>query len=262
MVVPVRDKFILHWLDQSRSHRVLWLFELLGLDYELRVYLRHPQTWRGPKELFDVHPTGKVPIVEVIFADGREPLKLAETGHIIQFILRYYDHNHILYPKNPMEQLKVDYYLHFSEGSIQPILITLLINNAAKSLAPFGLKRVTKIVSKGLNNGYYLHEWKLFMNFLEKELAKNGTGYFVGDKLSAADVILSFPIYENIFDNLDGVKECTGEKGDLRKMYPHLARWADMVGNDPSYIKVTDLMEERSEDLIRHAPRYSYEPTY
>lgn len=238
---------------------MLWLLELLELDYEVRIYLRHPATWRGPKELFEVHPTGKVPILEIVYADGLEPLIIAETGHIMQYVVQNYDFNKVLTPKTPKQQFEVDYYLHFSEGSIQPIQITLLINSVAKSIAPFGLKKVTKLVSKGMNNGYYLHEWRLFMDVLDKALAKNGTGFFVGDKLSAADVILSFPVYENVFDNLEGVKEITGEKRDIRKMYPHLARWADMVATHPLYVKVTDMMDVKVDDLIANNPHFTYD---
>ncbi|KAK6465735.1 glutathione S-transferase [Scheffersomyces coipomensis] len=253
------DKFILHWLDESRSHRILWLFDLLELDYEVKVYLRHPGTWRGPKELFNAHPTGKAPVVDIIFADGREPLTLAETGFIIQYILKNYDHKKLLTPKDDRDQLKVDYFLHFAEGSLQGLWITLLINSIAKEIAPFGLKKVTNLVSKGLNNGYYIHEWYLFMEFLDRELEKEGTGFFVGDKLSGADVIMTFPIYENIFDNLEGVKEITRDKRDLVKAYPHLAAWSKMIGHNASYQKVTRYMEDKVEELIESNPQFTYQ---
>lgn len=87
----LEDRFILHWLDDSRSHRILWILDLLNLDYEVKIYLRHPETWRGPLQLFDAHQLGKAPVLEVIFGDGRPPIKISELGFIIQYLLRYYD---------------------------------------------------------------------------------------------------------------------------------------------------------------------------
>lgn len=244
------DKFLLHWLDQSRSHRIVFLLELLGLDYDVEVYLRHPSTWRGPLELFQIHPLGKAPVLEIFFADGRPSLKLAETGLIIQYLLKHYDPYNTINPKTEEDQLKVDYYLHYSEGTLQHLMISMLINSVAKTIAPVGFKSLAKLVTKGLNNGYYIHEWKLNMEFLEKELIKNDTGYFVGNRLSAADIILTFPIYENVFDNEAQVREVTGEKRNLFKTYPHLAAWSDRISHHPLYIKVTELMDEKVNDFI------------
>lgn len=244
------DKFLLHWLDQSRSHRILFLLELLGLDYDVEVYLRHPATWRGPSELFQVHPSGKAPVLEIFFADGRKSLKLAESGHIIQYLLNHYDPFNIVNCSDEEEKLKVDYYLHYSEGTLQHLMLSMLINSVAKSIAPIGFKSFTKMVTKGLNNGYYIHEWKLNMEFLERQLIENDTGYFVGNKLTAADVMLTFPIYENVFDNEAGVREVTGEKRNLYKAYPHLAAWSDRIAHHPLYIKVTEMMDDKVNEFI------------
>ncbi|RCK64577.1 Glutathione S-transferase 1 [Candida viswanathii] len=254
----LEDRFILHWLDDSRSHRILWLLEILNLDYEVKIYLRHPETWRGPLQLFDVNQLGKAPVLEVIFADGRPPISLSELGFIMQYLLRYYDPEHILNPVSEDLQLEVDYFLHFAEGSLQHIQMALLINSAAKHISPFGTKKLVNTVTKAINNGYYKHEWYLNMDYLESRLEQNKTGFFVGDRLTGADVILSFPIYENVFDNLDGMKEILGDKRDLRKMYPNLYQWSKMIRKDPSYEKVTQMMDEDVEDLIALNPRFDY----
>ncbi|CAK9439151.1 uncharacterized protein LODBEIA_P33750 [Lodderomyces beijingensis] len=252
------DRFILHWLDDSRAQRILWLLEILQLDYEVRIYLRHPQTWRGPMQLFDVHQTGKSPIVEIIHGDGRPPIKIAESGFIISYILRNYDPNYILTPTDPNEQLEVEYWLHYSEGSLQHLQMALLINSVAKHIAPHGLKNIANLVAKGLNNGYYVHEWRMNMQYCNDRLEQNGTGFFVGNKLTAADIILSFPIYENIFDNLEGVKDCTRDKRDLRKVWPHLGKWCRMIKNIPTYKKINQMMDEEVEDLIALNPKFDY----
>lgn len=242
-------------LDQSRAHRILWLLELLGLDYDVKVYLRHPSTWRGPSSLLKVHPTGKSPILEVKFGDGREPLILAESGFIIQYLLKNYDNDNLYTPTDPNQQLRVDYYLHYAEASLQHITLSLLVNSAAKNIAPFGTKSVVKLVTKGINNGYYIHEWRANMRYLDDQLATEDTGYFVGDRLSGADIILSFPIFENIFDNEEQVKEITGEKGDLYTKYPRLATWCNKVRYNPLYIKITEMMDDKVEAYIRQASK-------
>lgn len=234
------------------------MLDLLELDYEVKIYLRHPETWRGPLALFDVHPTGKAPILEVIFGDGRPPIKLAETGHIMQYLLRNYDPKYILTPLDPNEQLQVDYFLHFAEGSFQNLQISLLVNSVAKHVAPFGFQKMTKMITKFLNNGYYIHEWRLYMQYLDDLLKENGTGYFVGSKLTAADVILTYPIYENVFDNLDGAAEILHDKRDLKKLYPNLANWSKMIRRHPSYSRISQMMDEEVEDLILSKPQFTY----
>jgi glutathione S-transferase len=241
----MEDKFVLHWLDNSRSHRTLWMLDLLKLDYEVKVYLRHPETWRGPKSLFKVHPLGKAPILEIHFADGTDPLQLVESGFIMQYLLKYYDPEGLLTPDDEAGRLMLDYYLHYAEGSLEHILMALLINSTAKTIAPFGMKSIAKLVANGLNQGYYIHEYRLNMDYLEAQLIENGTGYFISNKLTAADIILSFPIYENLFDNEDGVKECTGDKRDIYKLWPNLGAWCiRVVRNDPSYKKISKMMDE------------------
>lgn len=234
------------------------MLELLQLDYEVKIYLRHPQTWRGPLQLFDVHQLGKAPVLEIIFADGRPSIKMAELGFIMQYLLRYYDPNNILNPINQDQQLEVDYFSHFSEGSLQHIQMALLINSSAKHISPFGTKKLVNTITKAINNGYYKHEWYLNMQYLEDRLINNGTGFFVGNRLSGADVILSFPIYENVFDNLDGVKEILADKRDVRQLYPNLYKWSKMIKNQPNYKQICQMMDEDVEDLIAANPRFDY----
>ena len=231
--------------DNSRSHRIAWLLDILDLNYEVKLYLRNPNTMRVLKDLMKVHPLGKVPIVEIIFADGQEPLQLVESGFIIQYLLKYYDPEFKLTPEDPRDQDKVDYFLHFSEGSMQHLLISLFVNHSARKLSPIGLKVFTKTVLKGIDNGYYLAELKLCLRYLDDTLRNNNTGFLVGNKITGADVMLSFPIYENIFDNLEQAHKITDEKKNLCEKYPHLAAWASRISNDPCYKKVTKLMQDK-----------------
>lgn len=245
-----QDKFTLYYLDDSRCQRLMWMLEILQLDYEIDIFLRHPETWRGPPELFHVHPLGKAPVLDIQFADGSPDLQLAESGLIVQYLLKHYDTKNILNPKLEQERLMVDYYIHYTEGTLQPILMSMLINTTVKRITPFGLKTVAKMISKGLNYGYYIHEFNLNLEYLDNRLRQLGTGYFASNKLTAADIMLSFPIYENLFDNEIGVRECSGET-QLHKKYPQLSAWCDKVRNDPIYLRINDVMREKVAELYK-----------
>lgn len=243
-----KDKFTLHFLDESRSLRIMWMLEILGLDYEIDIYLRNPETLRGPPELFQVHPLGKAPVMDIKFADGSPDLQLVESGLITQYLLKHYDPKNKLNPSNERDKLLVDYYIHYTEGTLQPILMSILINSSAKRIAPVGLKTMAKLLSKGLNYGYYKPEFDLNMRFLDSKLREQGSGFFVGSKLTAADIMLSFPVYENVFDNEMGVKECCGET-ELYKKYPQLAAWCDKVRNDPIYKRISQVTHQKVLDI-------------
>lgn len=228
----------------------MWMLEVLNLDYEIDIYLRHPETLRGPAELFQVHPLGKAPVLDIKFADGSPDLQLAESGLITQYLLKHYDPKNILNPDSEKEKLLVDYFIHYTEGTLQPILMSMLINSSLRRVAPLGLKTMAKIFSKGLNYGYYKPEFDLNLRYLDTILRDNGTGFFVGSKLTAADMMLSFPVYENLFDNELGVKECCGEV-DLHKKYPQLAAWCDKVKNDPVYKRISDVTHEKVKEMLK-----------
>lgn len=244
-----KDKFVLYWLDESRAHRILWLLELLELDYDVEIFLRHPETWRGPPELFQVHPLGKSPILEIHFYDGSPSLQLAESGLIIQYLLKKYDKQRRFSPKDERDKLLMNYYLHYAEGTLEAILMPMVINTSAKRVAPLGLRSLAKVYSRGMNNGYYIHEFHLNLRYLEDQLRNQGTGYFVGGKLTGADIILSFPLYENLFDNEAGVKECADDT-DLFKTYPNLAAWSDRVRHNPAYARISLLMKEKRDEIF------------
>jgi len=75
---------VVHHLNNSRSQRVLWLLEELGVPYEVKRYERDPKTMLAPPELLSVHPLGKSP---VIVDSG---VTLAESGAIIEYLVGKY----------------------------------------------------------------------------------------------------------------------------------------------------------------------------
>src|SRR5450631_4628870 len=74
----------LHHLNDSRSQRILWLLEELGLPYEMKRYQRDATTRLAPPELTAVHPLGKSPVI----TDGE--VKIAESGAIVDYVIRKY----------------------------------------------------------------------------------------------------------------------------------------------------------------------------
>ena len=116
---------IVHHLNNSRSQRVLWLLEELGVPYEVKRYERNTETMLAPPELKQVHPLGKSP---VITDDG---LTIAETGLICEYLCDRYGQGRLAPTKSigvdSPERLRWLYWLHYAEGSAMPPLLLRLI---------------------------------------------------------------------------------------------------------------------------------------
>ncbi|MDC6271936.1 glutathione S-transferase [Acetobacter pasteurianus] len=228
-------------MDYSRSQRIVWLLEELNLPFELKTYARE-KDFRAPKSLEKIHPLGKSPVIEIVKPNGDRQV-IAETGHIINHILQYYDPNHILTPEEPLERDEVDYFLHYSEGTLQPNLVALLVHSFAKKQAPFGTRTLMGLLVKGIDDQFYFPETKKNLDFLDAILAKqkqSGSKYFVGKKLTGADIILSFPLLTNIF----GSKESAQKMGfgNIDKLWPNISAWAENISKEPKFIKANDLV--------------------
>lgn len=184
---------------------------------------------------------GKSPAVEIFKNGSTTPIVLAETGHIISYIIKHYDTGKILAPLGPEEEEKADYYYYFAEGSFQNYLVSLLIGSFAKKQAPWGAGFLVSKVVDAINGQYYKPELIKSLTFLDTQLAnKSNPNYFVGDHLTGADIILSFPIYINIFDNLERVKTTIGNFDPVKK-FPHLYAWSQQVAKQPNFIKANKI---------------------
>ena len=112
---------VVHHLNNSRSQRVLWLLEELGLAYEIKRYERDPSTLRAPSSLRDVHPLGKSPVI----TDGA--LTLAESGAIIEYLVDHHPEAKLAPPPGTPERVRYLYWLHYAEGSAMPLLLLKLV---------------------------------------------------------------------------------------------------------------------------------------
>jgi glutathione S-transferase len=162
---------IVHHLDDSRSQRILWLLEELGVAYEIRRHKRNPKTRLAPPELKRIHPLGRSPVIE---DDGRV---VAESGAIIDYILRRYGHGRLQPALSDANYDDYVHWMHYAEGSGMPALIIRInVARVGEAAAP-ALPRLDSEIA-------------LQLGYLDNALA--GGPYILGDELSAADIQLSF----------------------------------------------------------------------
>lgn len=163
---------IVHHLNNSRSQRVLWLLEELGLDYDIRRYERDAVTNLAPAELKQIHPLGKSPLLE---ADGRI---ISESGAVVEYLCLRHGGDHLVPGRDSHDYVDYMQYMHFAEGSaMTPILMNLYAARLGEGAAPL-MPRI--------------HE-QLASHFHYMELALGDRLNFVGNALTAADVMMSFP---------------------------------------------------------------------
>jgi glutathione S-transferase len=163
----------IHHLDASRSHRILWLLEELGLGYEIVSYQRDRKTMLAPRNLRDVHPLGKAPVVEI---DGEV---LAESGAIVEILVQRNAPTPLAPAHGTPAWERYVYWLHYAEGSAMPPLLLKLL--------------VTKLGPLGWPARRYVDgQLKLHLDYLERHLGTHA--WFAGDAFSAADVMMSFPV--------------------------------------------------------------------
>jgi len=207
---------VVHHLNNSRSQRVLWLLEELGLDYRIERYQRDPETMLAPDTLRRVHPLGKAPVIQ----DGATTL--AETGAIIEYIVERYGAGRLAPPPGSPERLRYTYWLHYAEGSaMPPLLLKLIFDRIESAKLPFFVRPIARGISRKVNGLFIGPQLKLHLDFIEAELGK-GT-WFAGDAFSAADIQMSFPM------------EIAVARGVLDVSRPNLTRYLDRIHARPAY---------------------------
>lgn len=177
---------IVHHLADSRSQRVLWLLEELGLDYEVKRYERDAQTMLAPPELRAIHPLGKSPVIE------DHSIKVAETGAIIEYLLDAHGQGRLRPARGTEEARRFTYWLHYAEGSaMTPLLLRLIFGQLPKR-APALVRPIINGVSKAMNARMIQPQLDSHLDYWEAELARSE--WFAGDQFSAADIMMSFPL--------------------------------------------------------------------
>ncbi|ABF53435.1 glutathione S-transferase family protein [Sphingopyxis alaskensis] len=163
---------IVHHLNNSRSQRILWLLEEIGAPYEIRFYDRDPVTNLAPPELVAVHPLGKSPVLE----DGGRVV--IESGAITEYLCERHGGGHLVPERGTDDHVSHLEWLHFAEGSaMTPILLRIYTARLGEAAAP---------LEPRINQQLDAH-----FSYMESRIG--AAGHFIGDSLSAADIMLSFP---------------------------------------------------------------------
>ena len=177
---------VVHHLNNSRSQRVLWLLEELGVPYEVKRYERNAQTMLAPPELLAIHPLGKSPVI----TDGDKTI--AETGAIIEYVIENYGQGRLIPPAGTPERLRYTYWLHYAEGSAMTPLLLKLVFTALPARAPGLLRGLVKAVAAKAQSGFIDPQLKSHIDYWDAELSK--TAWFAGPDFTAADIMMSFPL--------------------------------------------------------------------
>ena len=204
-----------HHLEHSRSQRVLWLLEELGLPYDVKRYARDRKTSLAPPELLAVHALGKSPVI----TDGRTTV--AETGAIVEYLVDTAGGK--LRPEaGSADHRRYTYWLHFAEGSAMPPLVMALIFNKVKTAPmPFFARPIAKAIADNVLKSFVMPNIERQLAFIESELAQRE--WFAGRSFSAADVMMSFPL------------EAAASRGGLDARYPRLTAFLDRIHARPAY---------------------------
>jgi len=212
----------LHHLENSRSQRVLWLLEELGLPYEVKRYKRDPKTMLAPPALKKVHPLGKSPVI----SDGK--VVVAESGAIVEYLLDTYGQDSSHAPLRPLpgtaEGRQFTYWLHFSEGSaMPPLLMKLVFDKIRSTPVPFFIKPIVKAICDKVMSSFIAPNIESQLRFMEAELSQRP--WFAGTAFTAADIQMSFPL------------EAAAARAGLGANYPKLIDWLARIHARPAYAR-------------------------
>jgi glutathione S-transferase len=178
---------VVHHLNNSRSQRVLWLLEELGVDYEVKRYERNPTTMLAPPELRAVHPLGKSPVI----TDGAATV--AESGAIIEYLVERHGGGRLTPAPGTPERLRYTYWLHYAEGSaMPPLLLKLVFDRIEQTPMSFFVRPVARAIARKARSSLIGPQLKVHLDFMEGELGRNA--WFAGEEFTAADVQMSFPL--------------------------------------------------------------------
>ncbi|MFQ3244995.1 MAG: glutathione S-transferase [Arenicella sp.] len=205
----------LHHLEYSQSYRVLWLLEELGTDYELKLYQRDKKTSLAPVDYKAVSPLGTSPVI----TDG--DLNLAETSAIFDYILDQHPDSPLRPAANSAARTDYLFWFHAAQGSFMPMLLMSIVFQTLEKRSPALIRPLIKTVLAKATSAMVEPRLKLLLDKAEADLA--ATGWFAGESITAADMMLSYPI------------ESAHSKGLLKEKYPNCEAWVARIKQVPSY---------------------------
>jgi glutathione S-transferase len=207
---------VVHHLNNSRSQRVLWLLEELGVPYEVRRYERDAKTMLAPPELLAVHPLGKSPVI----VDGQ--VTVAESGAIVEYLIERYGAGRLIPAAGTPQRLRYIYWLHYAEGSaMPPLLLKLVFDRVAKAPVPWPVSAIARRIAATVQDTFIGPQLKRQLDYMETELAAHA--WFAGEQFTAADVQMSFPL------------EAAVSRAGLNSSRPHLMAFLDRIHARDAY---------------------------
>jgi glutathione S-transferase len=208
---------IVHHLNNSRSKRVLWLLEELGVPYEVKRYQRDAKTMLAPPALLAVHPLDKSPVIT------DEDVTLAESGAILEYLVSRYDNKNLKPREKTPEHLRYVYWMHFAEGSaMTPLLLKLIFGRIESGRGmPFFVRPVARAIAGRVMGTMVLPNLQRQLDYMESELQKHE--WFAGSAFTAADVQMSFPL------------EAASARGGLDQSRPKLRAFLQKIHARPAY---------------------------
>ena len=210
---------VVHYLNNSRAHRILWLLEELGLPYEIKTWQRG-KGMRAPEGLKSIHPLGKSPIL----VDG--DITIAESGSIFDYVLRAHGKGQLEPQPDTADWRRYIYWMHYAEGSAMPLFVMKLIFSMIPNNAPFFIRPVATMISKGINRTLLDPQIKTHFKFWNDELLREG--WFCGGQFSAADIMMSF-VVEAASSRIEFNDDATGVR-----------KWLEAIRSRPAYQKALE----------------------
>lgn len=207
-----------HHLEHSRSQRIVWLLEELGVDYEIKRYKRDKKTNLAPQSLLDVHPLGKSPVI-TDDASGSGQV-IAESGNIVEYLIEAYGHQFVP-ERNTDDWMSYRYWMHFAEGSVAATMVTsLIMEQITKKPVPALIRPITKAIAAKVGQVYLKPTLAGQFSLMNEQL--NDSDYFAGKMLSGADFMMIFPC------------EAVVNKG-MTDRYPAIHRFVKNIHARPAY---------------------------
>ncbi|MEM9531689.1 MAG: glutathione S-transferase [Pseudomonadota bacterium] len=205
-----------HHLENSRSQRILWLLEELGVDYEIKRYERDKESNLAPEALMKVHPLGKSPVI----TNGA--ITVAETGAIVEYLMDEYSEGALWPDDNEAARRAYTYWLHYAEGTMMPLLVmSLVFNRIETAPMPFFIRPVAKGIVSKVHEGYLGPNLERNLDFIEAALSQST--WFTGEHMTAADIMMSFPI------------EAAAVRGDQLAGRPQMQAFLTRISQLPTY---------------------------
>ena len=217
----------LHHLETSRSQRILWLLEELGVPYELKIYARDKATKLAPPALKAIHPLGKSPVI----TDGDEVI--AESGAIIEYLVETYgeqargDLAHLQPQPRTAEHRQCRFWMHYAEGSLMSWLVMQLVfDTIPRQPMPFFVRPIARALCSKVQQKLIHPNVQTALVFIDGHLAKNR--WFAGEHLSMADFQMSFAV------------EAALARGGDESQWPHLVAYRQRMQERPAYQRALD----------------------